>query len=108
MVIPQPKEGEILHGLCIHLPSFSSRMGSWCWSREVQWGQLCLPKSPSTTSLSLYLVFKYFPIVRKSLSGSQEAGSSSSGLAESQCSVLTAQARTKPQRVCVRVPAGDL
>lgn len=30
MVIPQPKEGEMLHGLCLHLASFSTRMGSWC------------------------------------------------------------------------------
>lgn len=30
MVIPQPKEGEMLRGLCIHLPSLSTRMGSGC------------------------------------------------------------------------------
>lgn len=58
MVIALPEEGE-MHGLCIHRPSFGTSTGSWCWSREVQWGQWCLPKSPSTTSVSSYFLFKF-------------------------------------------------
>lgn len=92
-MIPQPQGGKTLHGLCIHLPSFSVRMGSWCQSREVQWGQLCLPKSPSTTSVSSYLVFKFllghiFPLLESACLAPKRLEvppQARAGQAESQC-----------------------
>lgn len=72
------------------------------------------PKSPPATSVSLYLVLIFFllcyisPLLESACLALKRLEVPPLARAESQCLILTAQARTKPQRVCVHVPAGDL
>lgn len=61
----------------------------------------------------LYLIFKFLlryisPLLESACLALKRLQVPPLARAESQCLILTAQARTKPLCVCVHVPAGDL
>lgn len=95
----------MLHGLCLHLASFSTRMGSWCSGGSCV-SQVVSPKSPPAASVSLYIVFKCLPcyvspLLKSACLTMKRLEVPPLARAESQCLILTAQARTKPQCACV-------